>query len=195
MIRWSSLKARFEVQLSLFACMRAKGSGWGVAPDNLAAVCRILTCFCWSHTTPISDCAFFLSRLFWPRHAFLCAVCPFLHMSMAFLWQTFYLHLIKCQMRRVVCSTKHNAADIRVCVCMCLCHKCDIYDASARSGCVSSVMCNGKTLLYVRLLIFTQLKETFACPCSNLLYCSLDLLAGLTWPASQSLIKISFQHD
>lgn len=71
----------------------------------------------------ISDCLFarhcsFMRRLLFP-----------LHMSMAFLWQTFYLHLVKWQMRcerrrRAVCSTKHNAADgrvLQVWVCWCVC--------------------------------------------------------------------------
>jgi len=92
--------------------------------------------------------------------AFAPEMCFFLHMSMAFLWVTFYLHLIKDQMRCAAMYAALNTmppdgkACVCVGVCMFVCHKCDIYDAGryvARGQrlTVASVFCNGKMLLEV----------------------------------------------
>lgn len=126
----------------------------------------------------ISDCLFarhcsFMRRLLFP-----------LHMSMAFLWQTFYLHLVKWQMRcerrrRAVCSTKHNAADgrvLQVWVCWCVClpqmwylWRCSLHGqrltvatASLSFHILYPTSCNGKLLLgFSAQLRDNKKKETF----------------------------------
>lgn len=97
-----------------------KGSNeWGkkekneeVSTDRLQVHFRLPVCQTLQFYAPFAFCSSFLS---------LSLSLP-LHMSMAFLWQTFYLHLVKWRNARrlAVCSTKHNAADGRVCVCGCL---------------------------------------------------------------------------